>query len=642
MVLEFLETGNQHLDNPENECVWKAPRYNFKTVFYKKREIEKRDGAAIKLNNNTIVVDFDENPEIGMQIYKLYPTFVVFTERGLHMYYKKPKDFKGRIRATNDTLTNCGALVDYKTGNRTMGTIKIDGKMRDYTEPFIKDLDELPELPVLLYPHKYSNSQDRKLTGLSDGDGRNSALVTHMWAVRERYKFNQQVVEDILNFINDFVLGDPLPKHEIKTLFNQIMNKESTDENMLEELNWRSNPEGTWKTLVQLLNIKVYNNVLYYEKDGRFYSDSNYLKREVNERVWLPNASMEEFMKQALVLGERVDGREFHIQFRNDYMLKNSPEVIPMNGGFTPYFIDVEYDEEAYDIWVDEFMDFVSNNDSSIRMILEEILGHMLMTEGFPHNVFFLTNASGDNGKSTFLNMVTNWLGDERTSNLSIQGFNDSTSVLSLEGKLANLGDDIDAVYMDESKNFKTLASGDIIETRKIYSEPVKFRNKATIVFTANKMPAFKDKTGGIKRRVKIIPFNNKITKVDRQMGRKLSSDNAKSYLLNLAIEGMERIINNGGKITESGTVTDETNNYFLKSDSAESFLAEFDISNNDGEEVFRMYEEYCDLEGFKQPVSKRTFIERASDKGFELTKKMGKLGGRSVILTEYVKKGDK
>lgn len=642
MALEFLETGNQHLDNPEKECVWKAPRYNFKTVFYKKSEIEQRDGVAIKLDDDTVVVDFDEHPEIGMHIYKLHPTFVVFTDRGIHMYYKKPKDFKGVIRATNGTLTNCGALVDYKTGKRTMGTIKIDGKMREHTDPFLKDLNELPELPPLLYPHKYAKSEDRKLVGLSDGDGRNGALVTHMWAVRERYKLNQQVVEEILHFINDNVLGDPLPDGEVKTLFHQVMNKESTDDNMLEELNWKSNPEGTWKTLVQLLNIKVYNNVLYYEKDGRFYSDSNYLKREVNQRVWLPNASMEEFMKQALVLGERVDGREFHIQFRNDFMLKNNPDIIPMNGGFTPYFIDVEYDEEAYDIWVDEFMDFVSNDDPSIRMILEEILGHMLMTEGFPHNVFFLTNASGDNGKSTFLNMVTNWLGDERTSNLSIQGFNDSTSVLSLEGKLANLGDDIDAVYMDESKNFKTLASGDIIETRKIYSEPVKFRNKATIVFTANKMPAFKDKTGGIRRRIKIIPFNNKVKKVDRNLGKKLRSDNAKSYLLNLAIEGMGRIVANGGRITESGTVTKETNNYFLKSDSAESFIMDFNIDGNDTEETYSMYERYCDLEGFKQPVSKRTFIERAEARGFMIKKDMNRVKGKLHMISTFVKEGEK
>ncbi|MDK6503690.1 DUF5906 domain-containing protein, partial [Lactobacillus crispatus] len=113
-----------------------------------------------------------------------------------------------------------------------------------------------------------------------------------------------------------------------------------------------------------------------------------------------------------------------------------------------------------------------------------------------PHKVFFFIGEKGANGKSTFLEMLNAFAGDLGT-NISLENFNDPTSVVELEGHLVNIGDDIDARYLESSSNFKILASGNTLMVRPIYSTPYRMKNKATLIFTANDMPTFKDKTGG-------------------------------------------------------------------------------------------------------------------------------------------------
>ena len=76
--------------------------------------------------------------------------------------------------------------------------------------------------------------------------------------------------------------------------------------------------------------------------------------------------------------------------------------------------------------------------------------------------------------------MLNNWSG-ELGSNINLEAFNDNTSVAELEDKLVNIGDDIDASYLDKSMNFKTLASGNTIMVRPIYQQPRKLKNTSTL-----------------------------------------------------------------------------------------------------------------------------------------------------------------
>jgi putative DNA primase/helicase len=302
-------------------------------------------------------------------------------------------------------------------------------------------------------------------------------------------------------------------------------------------------------------------------------------------------------------------------------------EVIPMaTKEFTPFFLDVDYDPDAYDKTVDDFLNFLVSDKPDLRLIVEELLGHILMTAGFPHKVFFLVGNTGANGKSTFLEMLNAFIGDLGL-NLALEQFNDQTSVMELEGKLVNVGDDIDAGYMEKSMNFKTLASGNTIMVRPIYSKPYKLKNKATLIFTANEMPTFKDKSGGIARRVVVIPCENRVKKSDPKIDEKLSSENAKSYLLNIALNAMERINNNGGQLSASETVAKVTEEYFVESDTILGFIRQDGIDENlTTKGVYEEYLKFCDEAGAK-PYSQTKFTQRLKSLGYERNKRqmMGK-----------------
>src|SRR5699024_851443 len=207
---------------------------------------------------------------------------------------------------------------------------------------------------------------------------------------------------------------------------------------------------------------------------------------------------------------------------------------IKVDPGFTPYYLDIVYKEDAYDEHVDQFLDWFTCNRKDLRKVIEEMFGHVLMTKAFPHRSFFFWGESGSNGKSTLIKMLQSFA-DGLHTNVPLDKFEDDTSVYSLIGKLLNVADDIDASYLDKSSNFKTIASGDPVMVRPIYSTAITFFNKATLVFTCNELPVFKDKSGGIKRRMQVIPCDAKIKDRDVHIDDKLSSDNAKSYLLNLA-----------------------------------------------------------------------------------------------------------
>lgn len=578
-------------------------------------DLSKLDNAAVLLNEETVVVDFDDHADIGFKLLAKYPTLAVETKRGLHLYYRRPIQINGhKILLKNfvKKLTISGALVDYKTGNKSTATIKQNGKLRKI-HGNLDMFENLPTLPLELLPSKLKV----ELAGMKEGS-RNSSLYSHLLTAREMYEFDYDTLSKIANFINEDVLGEKLPDRDIQSLIHSVSEKEIRQKTYL-------NPKDmveTSEAIAELLNVKFFNGSIFHKENNYWINDKNKLLRNIDQRIKLKPRQWREILDLLPVKGELVEAADFPIQFRNNFMLDGG-EIIPMaSKEFTPYFLDVEYNPDAYDETVDKFLDFLCSDKKDLRLIVEELLGHILMTAGFPHKVFFLVGASGANGKSTFLEMLNAFVGDLGI-NLALEQFNDQTSVMELEGKLVNVGDDIDAGYMEKSMNFKTLASGNTIMVRPIYSKPYKLKNKATLIFTANEMPTFKDKSGGIARRVVIIPCENTVKKADPKIDEKLSTDNAKSYLLNIALNAMQRINENGGRLSQSDTVDEVTKEYFVESDSILGFINTDGISENlTTKAVYEEYERYCDESGAK-PYSQTKFTQRLKGLGYTRERKM-------------------
>lgn len=592
---------------------------------------EHYNDAAILLNSSIVVVDFDERNEAIEKLFRLFPTLRVESRRGCHLYYQKPKIL---IKNWTGKLTVAGMTVDYKTGKKSIAVIKQDGKLRPMQNAhYLNDLSALPMLPVYLYPSKLKQS----LMGLVEGQGRNSALFTHLLTAKEMYGLDDAFIEELAHFINDLVFGEPLKEKELASLIesvNQTYEKKKKGQ-AVQFLN-EKDIVMTSEVLVQRLDIKYYQQKLYFKQDDHYVHNDNKLLREIDKLIKLKPNQHKQLLELFKIKSEYIEEQDFPIKLPDGYIIDDG-EVIQADYGFTPYYLDVQYQEDAYDEHVDQFLDFFTMNRKDLRLVIEEMFGHILMTHSFPHKVFFFQGSKGNNGKSTFLKMIDAFAGD-LASQLTLNDFNDATSVAFLDGKLVNIGDDIDASYLEQSKNFKTLASGDPIMIRPIYQLPFKLKNKATLIFTCNDMPTFKDKSGGIARRVVVIPCENQVEVVDADIDEKLSSPAAKSYLLRLALDGIKRIRENGNKLTDSLTIQAKTKEYFVQSDSVLAFEEENRhlILNNPVRKVYQAYVAFCYENGFRE-VGKTEFGRRLKAIGYESKQK--KIRGENVRI--YVKESD-
>ena len=137
-------------------------------------------------------------------------------------------------------------------------------------------------------------------------------------------------------------------------------------------------------------------------------------------------------------------------------LIDYNPKIVLKNR--IPY----DYDPNAYDPVTDDVINKVTCQDEKLRMLLEEMIGYCLYRKKSFGKTFFLT-AGGENGKSTFLDMIKKMLGRENTSSLEPADFEKRFVNAQLFGKLANIGDDISSNYRDNSSIFKKLVTGDSI-----------------------------------------------------------------------------------------------------------------------------------------------------------------------------------
>lgn len=600
-MLEFIELTEK-----------KTPKRKGKLRSNICHSIENLNNAGVLLDDDKILVDWDNDNvnESKMREYveNTYPTLTVKTDKGIHQYYSRPKDLK-IVKSMIDTITVGGFQVDYKSSKNQYAVVKLNGIERETNRPF--SLDNLPELPPLLYP---LGAGKTNLSGMLEHEGRNDALFRHLCSIQAKYP-NIDLTE-VARIINNIVFADPLDNAELERTVESAKSYNDPNEyhgdykDMIAFAQW----------VIPKLNIVLYNaNLLYFQDENKFVNNDKILLRKITQFLKLRRSQDDEllYQMQKFANEEKANLKELPILLKNgmikDGEFKNTDTSLP----FSPFYLDVEYSQNAYDENVDKFLNDITLNRVELRKTLEELLGHILLTSKFPHHVFFLSGG-GNNGKSTFLEMLNNFVGD-LGQNLSLDAFNDNTSVSTLNGKLCNCSDETEFVYIEKCKGFKSLASGNTIAVRPIYSKKlVKVQNTATLILSANRMTHFKDKTEGFFRRLFIIPFDFVVTKKNENLDTLLSTNNAKSYILNLALNGVQSIKANGYKMTENEYLKSAKSEYIVDTDSVASFmLTNPEIKNIRTNWVYSNYLAFCREEEIQEPVTLTMFTQRLRDYGY-------------------------
>lgn len=558
------------------------------------------------LSDETILIDIDdlEQSEILFNIVKdlKLKCRVYATSRGKHFL------FRNELVDTNKIHTKLavGLESDIKIGTRNSYSIL---KYNDKEREILYDTGEYDLLPKWLTPIKTPYD----FLNMEDGDGRNQTFFNYILTLQS-FDFSEEEAKETIRLINQYVLSEPLEEKELEIILRHDAFKKPI---FFKKGKFLFDKFATY--LKNNSHIVRINNQLHIYQDGIYIEGQSEIEAAMIEHIPdLTRSKRSEVLSYLDVLIRRnVKPSDAHlIAFKNGIYNIDTGELID----FSPEYIitnkiDHNFNPNAYSELVDKTFNKLACNDKSIRALLEEAIGYCFYRRNELRKSFILT---GDkkNGKSTFLAMLKELLGDENTAALDLGELAERFSSASLFGKLANIGDDIGDEFIANPATFKKIVSGDRIKGENKGQKEFFFNPYCKLLFSANNIPRIKDKSGAVLDRLVIIPFDARFSREDPDFDPyikyKLIQEDALEYLALLGIAGLKRVLQNQAftkstKVTQSIEEYEETNNPILL------FFKEVDydeIVNEPTKEVYRKYNEFCLVNSFN-PMSNIEFSKQ-------------------------------
>lgn len=567
----------------------------------------KHDSFVGILDDNYIMVDIDDIDEAEMLLDiiedKNIRCSVLETTNGMHFYFKGYDITANKIK----WFSNIGLLCDYKLGiKNTADPLKINGETRRW----LRKSNEHDPLPNWLYPY---NKKNPNLTKMTEGDGRNDKLFTYILKLQSQGMAKNDIKETI-SIINNYILEEPVEQNELNIILR--------DEAFMKEsfyIKGVFQHEKFGDFLINEHHICKITNILHIYKGG-VYSDK---QEDIEEAMIKHIPALKRMQRQETLAYLQLKAKHKNFASTKYVVVKNgvfnletwqledfTPEIITRNK------VPVAYIPGAHYKVTDKTLNKIAVNDKTIRSILEEILGYIL----FRRNEFaatFILTGNGSNGKSSYLKIIRQLVGEENTSSLDLNELDQRFKTAELFGKLANIGDDISKGYIKESSVFKKLSTGETLNVERKGKDPFDFTNYAKLIFSANEMPRINDFTDGLGRRLQIVPFKAKFTPEDEDydpfITDKLLSDESMQYVLLLALKSLKRLLDEK-KFTKSKAVEEELVKYQEENNPIISFVnnENIELERSVVGDVYLQYKVYCAENGF-QSVSNINFSKQIS-----------------------------
>lgn len=159
---------------------------------------------------------------------------------------------------------------------------------------------------------------------------------------------------------------------------------------------------------------------------------------------------------------------------------------------YTPQFfstirIPVKYDPNADCPRIKTFLAEILNSEDI--SVIEELFGYCLIPDYSIQRAFLLVG-DGENGKSTLLNLMREFIGKDNCAGVPWHALElDRFAKSALESKLVNMFADIPSQSLNRTGGFKMLTGGDAIGTERKFKGYFTFINYARLIFSANKPP---------------------------------------------------------------------------------------------------------------------------------------------------------
>lgn len=255
-------------------------------------------------------------------------------------------------------------------------------------------------------------------------------------------------------------------------------------------------------------------------------------------------------------------------------------------------------------LWI-EFLNDIFDGDKDLISYIQKAVGYSLSGLTDEQCAFFCYG-TGNNGKSTFLDVIRCILGDYASNiqpeTLMVRNTNSSANsdIARLKGaRFVTSVEPNEGLRLNEGL-LKQLTGDDMVTARKLYAEEFEFKPEFKLWMATNHKPVIRGTDTGIWRRIHLIPFTVNIPaeKVDRKLKDKLMQELDGIFLW--CLEGLKRY--NAEGLSKPSAVIKAVEQYRGEMDTISKFLDECTVSAPcrcvKAKDLYNVYSRWCEENG--------------------------------------------
>lgn len=248
------------------------------------------------------------------------------------------------------------------------------------------------------------------------------------------------------------------------------------------------------------------------------------------------------------------------------------------------------------------FLAEATDGDPALEAYLQRVAGYCLTGSTHEQVVFFVWGPGG-NGKSVFLNTITELLADYAkhapiTMFTASQGDRHPTDLASLQGARLVAASETQAGRRWDEARMKALTGGERIAARFMRGNFFEFVPQFKLLFAGNHKPEIRDIDVAMRRRIQLVPFTVTPAKVDKLLAQRLKSE--WPAILAWAIRGCLDWQDGGLKVPEP--VQAMTEGYFRDQDSVGRWIEERCVREvtavSSANELFASWQQWANTNG--------------------------------------------
>lgn len=350
------------------------------------------------------------------------------------------------------------------------------------------------------------------------------------------------------------------------------------------------------------------------------------------------------------VLPDEMDSFTDYLNCQNGIINLRNGELMPHDSSFMMTKCShAEYDntsDKQPQLWF-KFLDDVTNGDKELQRYLQKCIGYSLTGSTREQCAFFLYGG-GNNGKSTFLDIVSELLGsysaNVQPKTIMSERNNDSganSDIARLKSTRFVTSEESDEGVRLNEGLIKQLTGSSKVTCRFLYGDEFEYEPEFKIWMGTNNKPVIRGTDFGIWRRIRLIPFEVNIPKekIDKNLKYKLRKE--LPQILNWAVKGCIMWQKEGLEMPKS--VEKATSDYKNEMDMLAAFCdacLNIDYQSNNkimASDLFEVYSIWAKKNNEYMMTSKKFFNE-ISKKLPEKQRGASGMYYTKIMLTDYAK----